>query len=148
MELGLQGRVGATGRLGSSAAAPIDSTRAAGGLAASTRSPVRGRSSTYTYDFGGDWRHRIVVEKVLPADEGSRVMVPACVDGRRACPPEDCGGPWGYDELLAILADPTHPEHDARREWLGRPFDPDACDPDDFDYNLVAQRLAGGDDWP
>lgn len=110
-----------------------------------------GSKLDYTYDFGDDWRHKIVVEKVLAADAGAPVTVPACVDGRRACPPEDCGGTWGYGELLGILADPTHPEHDARREWLGRPFDPAAFDPTDFDENLRQQRLADFgdlDDWP
>lgn len=109
----------------------------------------QGTKLTYTYDFGDDWRHRILVEKVRPAgDVATPAVVPACIDGRRACPPEDCGGPWGYEELLAILADPTHPEHDARQEWLGRPFDPSAFDPDDFEVNLRNQQLTGGDDWP
>ena len=107
-----------------------------------------GSKLDYTYDFGDDWRHRIVVEKVLAADAGAPVTVPACIDGRRACPPEDCGGAWGYEELLAILADPSHPEHGARREWLGRPFDPAAFDPADFDENLRNQQLAGFDDLP
>lgn len=101
-----------------------------------------GSKLDYTYDFGDNWRHDIVVEKVLAADAAAPVTVPACVDGRRACPPEDCGGAWGYEELLTILADPTHPEHDARREWLGRPFDPAAFDPDDFETNLRNQQLA------
>ncbi len=88
-----------------------------------------------------------MVEKVLAADDGAPVTVPACVDGRRACPPEDCGGPWGYEELLAIFADPSHPEHAERREWLGRPFDPDAFEAGDFETNLRNQQLAGADDW-
>jgi hypothetical protein len=70
-----------------------------------------GSSFHYTYDFGDSWEHKIVVEKVL--DASSVTTVPACIDGRRACPPEDCGGTWGYRDLLAILADPTHPQ--ARR---------------------------------
>lgn len=109
-----------------------------------------GSKLDYTYDFGDNWRHEIVVEKVLAADAPAPVTVPACIDGRRACPPEDCGGAWGYEELLAILADPTHPEHDARREWLGRPFDPAAFDPADFDENLRQLHLADLgdlDDW-
>lgn len=111
---------------------------------------VAGEGSTldYTYDFGDNWRHEIVVEKVLPAGEGEPVTVPACVDGRWACPPEDCGGTWGYEELLAILGDPSHPEHAERQEWLGRPFDPEAFDPDDFETNLRNQQLAGFDDGP
>jgi hypothetical protein len=78
-----------------------------------------GGSFRYTYDFGDGWDHRIVVEAVRRSDSAS--AVPACVDGRRACPPEDCGGTWGYRELLEILADPAHPDHDERREWIGRP---------------------------
>lgn len=105
-----------------------------------------GSTFVYTYDFGDDWEHTIVVEKVRPAD--STTTVPACIDGRRACPPEDCGGTWGYGELLEILADPTHPEHDERREWIGRPFDPEAFDPNEFEDNLHHQRIASfDDDW-
>ena len=59
----------------------------------------------------------MTVEKSLPLTPG--VAVPACLDGRRACPPEDCGGPWGYKELLEILADPSHEEHAERVEWVG-----------------------------
>jgi hypothetical protein len=103
-----------------------------------------GSSFRYTYDFGDGWDHRIVVEKVLPAD--SVPTVPACIDGQRASPPEDCGGAWGYRELLGILADPTHPEHDERREWIGRPFDPELFDPGEFEDNLRNARLAVFDD--
>ena len=53
-----------------------------------------------------------------------------------ACPPEDCGGPWGYQELLDILADPTREEHRERLEWIGHPIDPEAFDPSDFERNL------------
>lgn len=103
-----------------------------------------GSKFTYTYDFGDDWRHSIVVEKVFPADRTT--ALPACIDGRRACPPEDCGGTWGYRELVAILADPTHPEHDEHREWIGRPFNPDSFDPSEFEDNLRSQQLASFDD--
>jgi len=91
----------------------------------------------YTYDFGDGWSHKIVVEKILPA---AGLTVPACIGGKRACPPEDCGGPWGYQELLAILADPTHEEHRERSDWLGAPFDPEAFDPSDFEHNLREGR--------
>ncbi len=104
----------------------------------------KGSSFRYTYDFGDGWDHGITVEKVLPAD--STLAAPACIDGRRACPPEDCGGTWGYRELLDILADPAHPEHDERREWIGRPFDPDAFDPSEFEDNLRNGRLTAFDD--
>jgi hypothetical protein len=103
-----------------------------------------GDSFRYTYDFGDNWEHKITVEKVqLPSAD---TAVPALVGGRRACPPEDCGGPWGYEDLLAILADPTHPEHDERKEWIGRQFDPEAFDPAEFEDNLRNARLASFDD--
>lgn len=98
----------------------------------------------YTYDLGDNWRHRIVVEKLPPASTDT--SVPACVDGRRACPPEDCGGTGGYRDLLAILADPTHPERDERIAWLGQPFDPDVFDRDEFMSNLGNMRHATFDD--
>lgn len=104
---------------------------------------VTGSKLEYKYDFGDGWRHKIVVEKVQPAEAG--MTVPACVDGRRACPPEDCGGTWGYRELLEILADPSHPEHTDRRNWIGRPFDPEAFDPSEFEINLRDLRLAALD---
>jgi hypothetical protein len=103
-----------------------------------------GSSFRYTYDFGDGWDHTITVEKALPSD-ATRTL-PACIDGRRACPPEDCGGTWGYRELLEILADPSHPEHDERREWLARPFDPEAFDPSEFEENLRNGQLAAFDD--
>ncbi|HEY1932080.1 MAG TPA: plasmid pRiA4b ORF-3 family protein [Acetobacteraceae bacterium] len=77
----------------------------------------------YTYDFGDDWVHTVLIEARPPATMPDHV--PACVAGERCCPPEDCGGPWGYEELLAILADPDHPEHEERLEWLGGEFDPE-----------------------
>lgn len=104
-----------------------------------------GSGLEYRYDFGDGWRHKIVVEEVQPAD--AETTVPDCVDGRPACPPEDCGGTWGYRELLEILADPRHAEHTERRDWIGRPFDPEAFDPSDFEINLRDLRLAILDGW-
>jgi Plasmid pRiA4b ORF-3-like protein len=89
--------------------------------------PEAGAKLTYVYDFGDNWQHRIVVERVLPPERG--VSYPRCVTGRRACPPEDCSGVWGYEELLQSIRDPKHPEHEAMLEWLGGPFDPEAFDP-------------------
>jgi len=83
---------------------------------------------TYTYDLGDNWQHQVLIERTQPALDTGRY--PACVAGRRNCPPEDCGGPWGYAELLAAIADPTHPEHADRRAWLGEDFDPDEFDVD------------------
>jgi Plasmid pRiA4b ORF-3-like protein len=97
-----------------------------------------GASFRYTYDFGDGWEHGVVVEKLLPRT--SQTALPACVDGRRACPPEDCGGTWGYRQLLEILADPAHPEHHERREWLGPTFDPESFDVREFAQNLRNQQ--------
>ncbi len=94
---------------------------------------TEGSTFDYTYDFGDGWTHRVVVEKVMRA---AGLTVPACTGGRRACPPEDCGGPWGYQELLDILADPTHEDHRERLEWIGHPSDPEAFDPSDFEAKL------------
>jgi len=99
-----------------------------------------GTSFRYTYDFGDDWEHRIMVEEVAPASPGIRV--PSCIGGRRACPPEDCGGPWGYRRLLEVLDDPAHPERQELMEWIGGSLDPEIFDPGAFEENLRALRLA------
>jgi hypothetical protein len=94
---------------------------------------------TYTYDFGDDWEHSIVVEKVLePAQVASP---PRCTAGRRAAPPDDCGGLWGYDELVEILNDPANPDHADRLDWLGLD-NADDFDPASFDADTVTTRLA------
>ena len=95
---------------------------------------TEGSSLRYSYDFGDGWEHQVVVEKV--AVGSSDTEVPACIAGERACPPEDCGEPSGYEELVEILADPSHPERDDYLEWLGRPLDPEAFDPGEFADNL------------
>jgi Plasmid pRiA4b ORF-3-like protein/Family of unknown function (DUF6596) len=72
---------------------------------------------TYTYDFGDSWEHLITVERRLEAE--AHRSYPVCVGGAGACPPEDCGGAWGYADLKEIMADPSHEEHDSMLEWLG-----------------------------
>jgi hypothetical protein len=79
----------------------------------------------YAYDFGDDWRHEIRFEGFVRADP--KVKYPLCVAGERACPPEDCGGPWGYAGLVEAISDPKHPRHNELLEWTG-PFDPEAFD--------------------
>jgi hypothetical protein len=92
--------------------------------------PHAGDRLRYTYDFGDDWEHDILIEDVTAPEPDT--AYPRCLTGRRACPPEDCGGIWGYDYLIAILADPRHEEHQDRLEWLGLDsadqFDPAAFD--------------------
>jgi Plasmid pRiA4b ORF-3-like protein len=85
-----------------------------------------GEKLTYTYDFGDGWEHWITVEKVTAPAAGARY--PTCTAGRRACPPEDVGGPWSYPDFCEAIKNPEHPEHEERLEWVGGSFDPDAFD--------------------
>ena len=66
---------------------------------------------------------------------------PRCLAGARGCPPEDCEGPWGYEKLLEILDDPSHPEHEETVEWLDGPFDPEAFDRHDVRFSDPSERL-------
>jgi len=84
--------------------------------------PKVGMKMRWDYDFGDGWEHDVVVEAISMPERG--VEYPLCLAGRRACPPEDCGGPWGYDELLHALAHPDDPEHEELREWAPVDFDP------------------------
>jgi hypothetical protein len=103
-------------------------------VAAAVKSKIR-----YTYDLGDDWQHDIVVEKVLDRDETA--AYPRCTGGRRAAPPDDCGGVWGYADLVETLNDPAHPEHEGMLEWLGLD-DAAEFDPDSFDAETVTRSLS------
>jgi hypothetical protein len=98
--------------------------------------PGEGWQFRYNYDFGDDWQHTLVVEKILPLQEG--VRHPVCLAGARACPPEDVGGLPGYEDFLEALRDPQRPEHDEYREWIGGPFDSEA-----FDLDAANRKLRG-----
>lgn len=78
----------------------------------------------YMYDFGDSWEHTIALEK--PVAREPKAKYPRCIAGERAGPPEDCGGVWGYANLLEIQANPEHPEYGERMAWLGGPIDPEA----------------------
>jgi hypothetical protein len=86
----------------------------------------KGFKFIYEYDFGDSWEHTVLIEDILPVEKGRQY--PVCVTGKRACPPEDVGGVWGYEEFLQIIADPQHPEHDQMMEWYGEDFDPEFFD--------------------
>ncbi len=90
----------------------------------------------YVYDFGDNWEHTILLEKILPIDE--KTQYPICLAGERSGPPEDCGGPWGYMDLLDVLDDPNDPEYEERVEWIGEDFDPEL-----FDIEKINKRLKG-----
>lgn len=89
---------------------------------------------TYLYDMGDGWEHDVVLEKILEAEAG--VKYPRCTKGKSACPPEDCGGVWGYADLLETLSDPKHPEYEDMCEWLGIESGKD-WDPTFFDIEDV-----------
>lgn len=113
--------------------------RPAAGVTLAQVLPGERTKITYLYDFGDDWRHQILVEKVLDPDES--VTYPRCTGGRRAAPPEDCGGIWGYGDLLDVLADPAHPDHASSLEWLGLDSATD-FDPTAFDASAITSALA------
>ncbi len=95
-----------------------------------------GRTALYRYDFGDGWEHNVLLEAISLKEKGQKY--PICLNGERACPPEDCGGVSGYYELLEIVKDPKHPEYDSMREWLdghAQSYWPD--NPDDFDPQSV-----------
>ena len=82
-----------------------------------------GAVARYEYDFGDGWEHEVTLEAIVPRQKGMRL--PRCLGGERACPPEDCGGPPGYENLIAVIGDPSHEEHDSMLQWLGGRFDPE-----------------------
>jgi len=96
---------------------------------------------TYEYDFGDGWEHKIVLEKVLGNAEEH--AAPSCIAGARACPPEDCGGVWGYANLLKVISDSSNPEHEEMLEWLGDGFDPERFDVSVINSVLVRMTRRG-----
>ena len=96
----------------------------------------------YLYDFGDGWDHTIKLEKIVPAIEGEPSVLLLEALGR--CPPEDCGGPSGYERLLEILANPEDGEHEETLTWCGGPFDPTRADLKALEANIdrLARRWA------
>ncbi|MBI5094363.1 MAG: plasmid pRiA4b ORF-3 family protein [Candidatus Hydrogenedentes bacterium] len=88
---------------------------------------------TYIYDFGDSWMHEIVLEKTLPYEDGAPLV--QCLAGERACPPEDCGGLWGFYHFVEAVTNPSHPDHEAMTDWY-EGFEPDAFDLDDINRTL------------
>lgn len=88
----------------------------------------------YEYDFGDGWLHLIHIEKILPAEQGKKY--PVCIKGKRACPPEDVGGIWGYQSFLEAVTDKKNPEHEEMLDWVGGSFDPEKFDIDEVNKEL------------
>jgi len=97
-----------------------------------------GKTAIYDYDFGDSWSHEVILEGILLKEK--TVKYPRCIDGKRACPPEDCGGVRGYYERLEILADPKRPEYREHVAWLRGhlknyfPYEPDNFNPDNVKF--------------
>lgn len=108
--------------------------KVADSVAVSSLKLGKGDTFKYIYDFGDDWSHTLKVEAVSNPEPG--IIYPVCLEGARSCPPEDCGGPYGYEELLNILFDPDHEEYENMQEWVG-PF----FDPEEFDLALTNDLL-------
>ncbi len=104
-----------------------------------------GRRFKYLYDFGDNWQHTILVEKILDPDSG--MGAPVVTGGRRACPPEDVGGTRGFAEFLSAIADPMHDEHESLLEWTGGGYDATDAALDDFDERLAELRDAAEEPW-
>ena len=88
---------------------------------------------SYIYDFGDNWEHVIMLEAIESKKKG--IKYPRCIDGARACPPEDCGSIPGYYRLLEILADSKHEEHEEMKEWSGD-FEPEHFDKEEATYEM------------
>lgn len=97
----------------------------------------------YTYDFGDSWEHEVLLEKVLTAE--SDAQYPVCIKAKRACPPEDCGGVWGYQDFLEAIKDPDHPEHESLLEWIGGSFDSEDAELDKINIFLKTIPLDTAD---
>lgn len=97
-----------------------------------------GDRADYEYDFGDGWRHEVVLEEI--SGGLTATQYPICLDGARACPPEDCGGIRGYKGLLAILRDPGNEEFPGTQQWVGTSYDPAAFDAASVRFDDPKQR--------
>ena len=88
----------------------------------------------YEYDFGDGWQHEILFEKTVEAEPKGKY--PRCLEGERACPPEDVGGVWGYVDFLEAIGNPKHEQHREMKEWVGGKFDPEK-----FSVDAVNKQL-------
>jgi len=101
-----------------------------------------GKPFWYWYDFGDDWWHKISFQKVTKKDLQIYQGRPVCLEAAGACPPEDVGGPWGYNQWLDVIMDKKHPGHSEMREWVGmspsEKFDPDFADLDAINTDIAS----------
>jgi hypothetical protein len=83
---------------------------------------MENKTTDYLYDFGDNWAHTVVLEKIIPRETG--IKYPVCITGEKACPPEDCGGTDGYFNFLETITNPFHEQHKEMLHWAGEKFDP------------------------
>lgn len=88
----------------------------------------------YVYDLGDYWEHDIILEKIIK--EGDAGQIPRCVKGKSSCPPEDCGGTFGYMELIQTISNPKHEDYESMMEWLDGEFDPDYFNVEEVNQSL------------
>ena len=100
---------------------------------------LENNTADYLYDFGDNWEHTVVLEKILTREAG--IKYPVCIAGERVCPPEDCGGTDGYFELLEIINNPFHEQHKEMLRWVGGKFDPTYFDPTKVKFDNPAKRF-------
>lgn len=101
-----------------------------------------GDRTEYEYDFGDGWVHEVTLLRVQPREKGQRY--PKCVAGERGCPPEDCGGIPGYESLLEVLFDPSHPDYESLSHWIPKGWGPELFKPErvHFDNPLKRWQIA------
>ncbi len=101
-----------------------------------------GQTIQYVYDFGDDWMHTIKLEKILPIEKGKKY--PMCIDGAMNCPPEDCGGIYGYEDFKKAVLNKKHPRHKELIDWIGGYFDPNEFDIEETNVQLGHKRSNSG----
>jgi hypothetical protein len=102
---------------------------------------AEGDSMIYVYDFGDNWRHEVILEKILASDAATSPK-PVCLAGERRCPPEDVGGPMGYEEFLNVIFEPGHEQFGQLRVWSGGTFHAEEFDVEAV--NKILERMK----WP
>jgi hypothetical protein len=118
----------------------LDDTKDEHGVLLANVMPEVGDELIYEYDFGDNWQHAVTVESITDAKPATKH--PVRTGGALACPPEDCGGVWGYYELLEALVDPSHEMHEDMVEWTEGEFDAEAFDPDAINTQLALWHRA------
>lgn len=97
------------------------------------------QEAEYEYDFGDSWVHKVILEKILPADK--KLKYPLCVDGKRACPPEDCGSIPGYESFVKSMRNKSSQEYKENKRWFGKHFDSEAFDPRKVKFDSPLRRF-------